>query len=255
MLDFFLYIACGLSAGLLAGYLGIGGGIVMVPFLTVVAGVDIKTAVPVSVTAIIVSSFSASNEYLKKGMVDLELVIVLSVFTALGGIAGSQLNAVAPAELIRLLLTVVLIYTAFSLLKGKKNSQQLTYQDNRGKYLIICTVLAFATGVLSALVGIGGGVILVPIIYLVIGLPLTVARGTSSIMTGFAAAAAATVYFLNGQIDPRIVTGVVLGIILGGKLGGFLGTIAKPAVVKVIFFIIMLYLAFELAYEPLMRLL
>ena len=75
MNEFFLYILCGLTAGLLGGYLGLGGGIVMVPFLTVIAGVDIKTAVPVSVTAIVVNSFSASNEYLKKGMVDMELVV------------------------------------------------------------------------------------------------------------------------------------------------------------------------------------
>lgn len=227
----------------------------MVPFLTVIAGVDIKAAVPVSVTAIVVNSFSASNEYLKRGMIDLELVVILSVFGVLGNIAGTQLSTVISGEYIRLILTVVLVYTAFSLVKTQKQTERLTYADNRGKYFLVCTVIAFATGILGALVGIGGGVILVPLTYLVIGLPLTVARGTSSLMTGFSAAAAATVYFMNDQIDPKICAGVVLGIIIGGKLGGFLGTKAKPVVVKILFGIVMLYLAFRMAYEPLMRLL
>lgn len=255
MLDQLLYILCGLCAGLLGGYLGLGGGIVMVPFLTIVAGVDIKTAVPVSVTAMVVNSFSASNEYLKKGMVDLELVIILSVFMVLGNISGSLLSAYIPGEYIRLILTVLLIYTAFSLLKGRKQAERMAFRDNRTKYLLICTLLAFVTGNLAALVGIGGGVILVPVLYLVIGLPMTTARGTSSLMIGFSAAAAATVYFVNGLIDPTIVSGVILGIIIGGKLGGYLGTMAKPMVVKVMFFILMLYLAYRLSYEPLMELL
>jgi len=248
--DFPMYVLCGLSAGLLGGYLGLGGGIVMVPFLTIVAGVDIKTAVPVSVTAIVVNSFSASNEYLKKGMVDLELAVILAIFMVLGNITGSNLSLVVPAEATRLLLTVILVYTAFSLLKGKKTTERVSFKDNRSKYILACTLIAFLTGVLAALVGIGGGVILVPMLYLVIGTPLSTARGTSSLLIGFSAAASTAVYFLHGLIDFSIITGVILGITVGGKLGGYLGTIARPLVVKVMFFIIMLYLAFRLAYEP-----
>ncbi|UCD64867.1 MAG: TSUP family transporter, partial [Candidatus Zixiibacteriota bacterium] len=84
MFDQLLYVLCGLSAGLLGGYLGLGGGVVMVPFLTVLVGIDIKQAAPISITAIVVNSFTASNEYLKRGMVDMELVIVLAVFMVLG---------------------------------------------------------------------------------------------------------------------------------------------------------------------------
>lgn len=255
ILDQSLYVLCGLTAGLLGGYLGLGGGIVMVPFLTVIAGVDIKAAVPVSVTAIVVNSLSASNEYLKKGMVDLELVIILSVFMSLGNISGSLLAGYIPGAHTSLILAVILVYTAFSLLKTKKNSERMTFSDNRTKYLFVTTVVAFVTGALSALVGIGGGVVILPVLYLVIGLPLSTARGTTSLMVGFSAAAATTVYFLSGQIDPAIVSGVVLGIILGAKLGGFLGTMAKPLAVKVVLFVVMLYLAFRLSYEPIKELL
>ncbi len=74
-------------------------------------------------------------------------------------------------------------------------------------------------------------------------------------MIGFSAAASSTVYFLNDSINFSVVAPVILGIIIGGKLGGFLGTLAKPMVVKVMFFIVMLYLAFRLGYDPLMELL
>lgn len=250
-----MYILCGLTAGLLGGYLGLGGGIVMVPFLTIVAGLDIKVAVPVSTTAIVVNSFSSSNEYLKKGMVDLEMVIVLAIFMVLGNITGSSLADLVPSQYTRLVLTVVLVYTAFSLLKNKREEEGISFKDCRNKHILLCSVIALFTGVLAGLVGIGGGVILVPMLYLLIGTPLSTARGTSSLLVGFSAAAATAVYFLHGAIDFSIVTGVVFGIMLGGKLGGFLGTMAKPKVVKIAFLIVMLYLAFRLSYQPLMEIL
>ncbi len=255
MIDQLMYILCGLSAGLLGGYLGLGGGVVMVPFLTVVVGIDIKQAAPVSITAIVVNSFAASNEYLKRGMVDMELVVVLAVFMVLGNIAGSLISTYIPGDYIQVAFAVLLVYTAFSLLKGRPATERMSFKDNRGKYLLICTLIAFVTGTLSALIGIGGGVVLVPILYLVIGLPMATARGTASLMMGFSAAAAATVYFLGDKIDLTIISGVVLGIIIGAKLGGYLGTMAKPMVVKVLFFVLLLYLAYRLSYEPVMGLL
>lgn len=255
MIEMLLYIGCGLSAGLLGGYLGLGGGIIMVPFLTVVIGFDIKEAVPVSITAIAVNSLAASNEYLKKGMVDLELVIILSFFMVLGNIVGSVFSNYISGNITQIIFSFLLVYAAFSFMKGRKPSDKLSYQDNRTKYLIICTAVVFITGILAALVGVGGGVVLVPVLYLIIGLPLTSARGTTSLMIGFSAVAAATVYFMMGQLDFKVATGVIFGILVGAKLGGYLGTIAKPVVVKVMFMIIMLYLAYKLSYQPIMDLL
>jgi len=246
-----LYLLCGFLAGMLGGYLGVGGGEIMVPFLTVIAGLDIKSAVPVSVAAIVVNSFSASNEYLKHGMVDLELVIVLAIFLVLGNIAGSNLSMVVPADYIKLLLTILLVYTAFSLLKGRRVSKRLIFSDNRTKYLPVCLALAFCVGTFASLVGIGGGVFLIPILYLIVGLPLTTARGTSSLMICFASASATAVYFVYDLIELSIAAPIILGIALGGKVGGFFGTGAKSIVIRVLFFLVMLYLAYELARGPL----
>lgn len=250
-----LYIVCGLSAGLLGGYLGLGGGIIMVPFLTVIAGFDIKEAVPVSITAIAVNSLTASNEYLKRGMVDLELVIMLSIFMVLGNITGSFVSNLIPGNITRVVFSVLLLYSTFSFFKGRSPSDKMTYQDNRCKYLIICTVLVYFTGILAGIVGVGGGIIIVPVLYLIVGLPLTTARGTTSLMIGFSAVAATTVYFMMGLLNLQVATGVIMGILVGAKLGGYFGTKAKPVVVKIMFMIIMLYLAYKLSYQPILELL
>ncbi len=255
MSPMFLYLCCGLTAGLLGGYLGLGGGIIMVPFLTIVTGLDIKTAVPVSVTATVVTSIASSNEYLKKGMVDLELSLILALFMVIGTITGSSLSPYIPSHYIQLTLTIVVLYTAVSLLKDKKVAEDSKLILNRNKNIVLSAGIAIFTGILSGLVGIGGGVIIVPVLYLLVGLPLSTSRGTSSLMIGFSAAAASTVYLLAGQIDFQIATAVILGIIVGGKIGGKLGAVAKPKIVKIVFFIVLLYVAFKLGHESLLEIL
>jgi len=255
MADLLLYIGCGLTAGLLGGYLGLGGGIIMVPYLTLVAGTDILTAVPVSVTAIVVNSIASSTEYLRKGMVDLEISLILAVFMTMGNIFGSKLSETVSTEFIQLVFTALLLYTSVVFIRGRKPKERIRFADNRKKYLPLCILLIFLTGMLAGLVGIGGGIILIPIMFLIIGLPLTTARGTSSFMIGFSAAASAAVYFLNGRLDTRIALPVVLGILVGGKLGGYFGTVAKPLVIRIVFFLLMLYLAIRIGYEPLRGLL
>ena len=246
MTEALLFVLCGILSGLLGGYLGIGGGVITVPFLTIILGIDIAYAVPASVISIIITSFASSNEYLKKGMVDLELVVLLSAFMVLGNIVGSGMSPFIPKLWIQLLLGLLLIYTAFSLLRTRKEKSQLSFQDNRVKYIVICTLLAFLTGSLSGLLGIGGGAILVPLLHLVIGVPLTAARGTSALMIGSSSAAAAAVYFFGGMVNVAIAAPVAFGAVLGGKLGGLAGTVAKPLIVKIIFFVVMLYLAWKL---------
>ncbi len=255
MIDTLLYLLCGLSAGILGGYLGLGGGIVMVPFLTVGLGIDIKDAVPVSAAAIVVNSFSASTEYLKKQMVDLEMIAILATFLVAGGISGSLLNGIIPTGVVRLIFTIVLVYTAFSLLKGRKNDTRHSVSEMRSFRLPLCIVLVFGTGILAGLIGVGGGVIIVPALFLIVGIPLSTARGTSSFITGFSAAAATAVYFFSDRIDLAIVSPVILGIIVGGKIGGYFGALAKPKIVRIIFFVVMLYLAIKLGYEPVMEML
>lgn len=242
-----LLVLCGVLAGLVGGYLGVGGGIVIVPFLTLAMGYDIKAAIPISMAAIVINSLASSSEYMKKGMVDLELMVVLTFAMVVGMIIGSTLLTIIPATYVKLLLAAVLAYTAISLLHGKEKTASAVAENKRAR-LKLAILLAALGGILAGLVGIGGGVIVVPLMFLLFGLPLSTARGTSSFIVGFSGAASLAVYFINGLVNLAVAPAVVLGTVIGGKLGGKLGTVAKPTPVKIIFFVLMIYVAFRLAY-------
>jgi uncharacterized membrane protein YfcA len=247
------YIGCGILAGLFGGYLGLGGGIVIVPFLTLAMGLDIKEAVPVSMAAIVVNSLAASSEYMKKGMVDIEIMVPLALSMVLGMVIGSSALYFIPQNFIRLLLAAVLLYTALSFLRGQEKSSSAAEQNKKTR-LVLCCLLAFGGGVLGSLVGVGGGIILIPLMFLVIGLPLSTSRGTSSFIVGFSGAASLGVYFLSGLLNFAVVPGVMLGTVIGGKLGGKLGTLAKPKAVKIVFFLVILWTAYKLGWPVLKEL-
>ncbi len=239
------YIACGILAGLFGGYLGLGGGIVIVPFLTLAMGIDIKQAVPVSIAAVVVNSLSASSEYMKKGMVDLEIMVPLAIAMVLGMIIGSSALYFVPQQYIRLLLAAVLLYTAVSLLRGQEKPKEHIERNKRNRLLLCCT-LALLGGLMGGLVGVGGGIILVPIMFLLIGLPLSTARGTSSFIIGFSGAASLGIYFLSGLVNLTVAPSVMLGTVIGGKLGGKLGAVAKPRLVKILLFVVLLWVSYKL---------
>lgn len=239
------YIGGGILAGLFGGYLGLGGGIIIVPFLTLAMGLDIKQAVPVSMAAIVVNSLSSSSEYMKKGMVDVEIMAPLSLAMVLGMIVGSSALYFIPQQLVRILLAAVLLYTAVSLLKGQEKPREHVERNKRNR-MLLCCALAFFGGIMGGLVGVGGGIILVPLMFLLLGIPLTTARGTSSFIVGFSGAASLGVYFLSGLVNLTVAPAVMLGTVLGGKLGGRLGAVAKPKIVKIIMFIVLLWVSYKL---------
>jgi uncharacterized membrane protein YfcA len=249
------YILCGAIAGVLGGYLGLGGGIVIVPFLTLIMGLDIKTAVPVSMAAIVVNSLASSSEYLKKDLVDLRLVVLLGICMIVGTAVGSSLLSIIPSDQIKLLFCVVLVYTGISLLKKNTSSDPSVTSDGYNRRLISVGILTGLGGIVAGLVGVGGGVIIIPLMFLVLGVPLSIARGTSSFIVGFAGATSVAVYLTNGLVSLAVVSPVMLGTILGGRLGGSLGALAKPKVVRIAFFVLLLYVAIRTGYGALKDLL
>jgi uncharacterized membrane protein YfcA len=255
MPDLLMYIGCGLVAGVLGGYLGLGGGIVIVPYLVVLAGQDIKAAVPVSLAAITVNSLSSSTEYLKKRMVDLDLVVTLATFLTVGNVCGSLMISAIPRDPLQLLFTAVLIYGAVAFLLSRKPKALGEAGASSRRITTLAIVVSSVAGLLGGLVGVGGGVILVPALYLLMGIPLTTARGTATFMMGFSTAASTVVLMVDREIDYAIAGPVILGTIVGGKIGGLMGTVAKPVTVRVILFVVLIYMAIRLGWEPLARLL
>jgi uncharacterized membrane protein YfcA len=247
VISLFSYFACGLLAGLLGGYLGLGGGVVIVPYLTMIAGVELKTAVPLSVTAIVVNSISSSTEYIKRGMINFELMVSLGIFMTLGNIAGSLVGPPMPESVLQFIFGLTLLYTAYAFVRKPENNGVTGHAADH-KYYYHCLAGAFATGVLGAMIGVGGGLIIIPLLYVVFGLPLATARGTSSFLIGASSAASVAVYFFSNRIDVSIAPPLLVGTIIGGKIGGYLGSLAKPKAVKWLFLTLLLYLAVRFIY-------
>jgi hypothetical protein len=173
----------------------------------------------------------------------------------IGNILGSTALRFVSIDFVQILFTIVLVYTAVVFLKGRKKRDHPEGQSHSTGHMVLSVVLALAAGLLGGLVGVGGGVLLVPALFLVLRLPLTTARGTMTFMFGFSAAASTVVFLLLDQIDFTIVGPVIFGILFGAKLGGLLGTSSKPLTVRVIFFVVLMYLAVRLGREPIGRLL
>lgn len=229
--------------------MGLGGGVILVPYMTIILGMDIKEAVPVSMIAIVVGTLSASTPYLKKSMVDTEQVVIISLFMVVGSVIGSLISSIISSAVLQILFSLVTLYAGVMMLLKKGNGKPPIHKDHGANYYILAGVISLIVGVFAALVGLGGGIFIIPILYLLFGKSIDEARGTSTLTIGFAAAAAAIVYFFNGQLDPIAAAPVILGVAAGGTVGGHLGTAAKPIVVKIIFLIIMLYIAYKLGME------
>ena len=218
----------------------------MVPFMAIVMGLDIKAAAPISMAAIIVGSMSASTPYLKKNSIDNELAVVLGVFMTIGGVTGSIISAYIPSNIIQLIFSVLVIYAALMLFKKKNESEKRWHSDNRTIYYSVAATAALFTGTIAATLGVGGGIFLIPALYLLFGKNLKVARGTSAMVIGFSATAATAVYLGSGRLDASAAMPVILGVVIGGMIGGQLGTLAKPLAVKIVFLIVMLFTAYKL---------
>ncbi|HOP05867.1 MAG TPA: sulfite exporter TauE/SafE family protein [candidate division Zixibacteria bacterium] len=245
--DLIWYISCGLVAGMAGGFLGIGGGVLLVPLLTVAAGLSVHTAVPVSITAVAAHSFASSNIYLKQGRVDLELALPVVLLMTMGSVLGGYLHPIISPHWVELLLAAMMIYTALSLIFTGKRQDDGMFEGLKSRNYGISAILAAAIGFLAGLIGVGGGELLVPILYSLARVPFKTARGTALLIISFSAAAASAVYFLEGAVEPRVLAPVLIGVIAGSQLGSFLGMRTPSSIARFVYIGVMAYLAYAMS--------
>jgi uncharacterized membrane protein YfcA len=230
-----------IGAGGFGSLVGIGGGIVIVPLLTVALGHDVKTAIAASLIGVIATSLSASPRYLRSGLVDQHLGLVLLVAAALGGLAGGITAGYLDGRLLALLFGLLLVLVALQMLRDILRPSQPPAVDEadqasgftssyveptsgeviayRARRVVPGTLLSFLAGNVSGLLGVGGGVINVPVMNLIMHVPIRVATTTSTYMLAATAVASSVVYLDAGRIDPLLAAPVALGIIIGARLG------------------------------------
>jgi len=259
----FLVIA--LLIGILGAMLGIGGGVLIIPVLTLFFDVPMKTAIGASIVTVIATSSAAEVVYLKEGLVHARLGMILEIATTLGALAGGLTAIAVSPRLLEGLFGLVLLYIVYSMqrLLNEGMSSRPTglldtrYQDPLTKrtvsygvrHLPYGLLASFLAGNISGLLGIGGGPIKVPIMVLVMGIPLKAAIATSSFMIGVTAATSAVLYYQRGYVDPRIAVPMALGVFIGGQLGSRLGGKMRNIVLERLFQVLLVFLAVEMLWK------
>lgn len=226
----------GIFAGSLGAMLGLGGGVLMIIFLLLALNIPAHQAVALSLIAVIASSSMAGSVYIKDRMTNLRLAMVLEAFTVSGAVAGAFLALSLPVSAIQALLGCVLFYTSVTMFRERKEEcfepsgsgfLQGEFYDERAcatvkyevKNLELGAVASLIAGAVSGIVGIGGGVIKVPIMNIVMKIPIKAAAATSNFMVGVTAAASAVIYFQSGLVDLHLAAPTILGIMVGAYIG------------------------------------
>jgi uncharacterized protein len=238
-----LLFAMSLGASALGGMLGMAGGIFVVPMLTTFCGVDIRAAIAASIVSVIACSCGSAASYLRHSLTNIRLAIVLELATTLGALTGVFLAGIVPVSFLFFLFSVILLLSAQQMLARRAEPEapitatrtgwgtslrlHSSYPSTVGGAEVPYVVqrvptgmmLMYGAGLVSALLGIGSGVLKIPAMDTALRLPLKVSSATSNFMIGVTAAASAGAYLVRGDIVPAIAGPVALGSVVGAALG------------------------------------
>jgi hypothetical protein len=270
-------LAGGAAAGVFGSLLGLGGGVLIVPLLTLGFGLDLRSAVGVSLVSVIVTSSAAAGVYLERNVANLRLGMTLELFTAMGALVGGLIAFVVDERFLAFLFAALLGYVSLSMVRKSAPASEgvapagslpdpapdpdppgdvealrsaalarLAGDDYPIRNLGRGIAGSAGAGVVSALLGVGGGIVKVPLMHMGMGVPLRVATATSNLMIGVTAAASAVIYLLRGEIDPYVAGPVAIGVFLGASAGSRVAHRIKLRVLQGLFVVVLLYTAFQM---------
>lgn len=259
------------GAGLLGALTGLGGGVVIVPLLALVFGVDLHYAMGASLVSVIATSSGAAAAFVREGYSNIRVGMFLEIATSLGAILGAFLAARLPAASIAVVFGLVLLYSAYQSLQPEKDpdvaikssllatrlKMDSTYPTAEGprRYRVqrvpLGFVLMLGAGGLSGLLGIGSGAFKVLAMDRGMRLPFKVSTTTSNFMIGVTAAASAGIYLSRGYVDPGLSMPVMLGVLAGSLLGARILMQAGIRILRIVFSVVIVLMAVEMIYSGL----
>ena len=294
MIDAVLLVGCGIVAGVFGSLLGLGGGILIVPILTLGFGFAVIKAVGVSLICVIVTSGAAAGVYLERRVANLRLGMTLELFTAIGALVGGLVAFLIPERTLELLFAGLLAYVAVTMARRRDSPrtlepagpvapavesavtaaavdspvtapsgaarpastddaaprrpflETLSGPDYRVRRVPFGIVGSLVAGLASALLGIGGGIVKVPVMHVVMGVPLRVATATSNLMIGITASASAIIYLIRGGIDPYAAAPTAIGVFIGASIGSRAAHRVDLRILRGLFVVILLYTAWQM---------
>jgi uncharacterized membrane protein YfcA/uncharacterized membrane protein len=241
-LAFFLIFGGSILAGFVGSLVGLGGGVFVVPLLTIGFGVPIQDAIGASIVSVIATSSGAAAAYVRDRLTNLRIGMFLEVATTIGAISGAVLAAIINSKVLFVVFGLVLIFSALPLIRDLGQEVPQGVQDDRfSKRLKLASSypdrrlgeevpyevtgvpagfsMMYVAGLISGLLGIGSGTFKVLAMDTAMHLPMKVSTTTSNFMIGVTAAASAGIYFQRGDINPLIAAPVALGVLLGAAGG------------------------------------
>jgi uncharacterized membrane protein YfcA len=269
-LEFSLLVWIGsFIAGFLGALTGLGGGVVIVPLLTSVFGVDIRYAIGASLVSVIATSSGAASAYIKQGYTNLRLGMFLEVATTIGALVGALVATFVSIKALTIVLAFVLLYSAYLAQQPRPESinsdpsdplatlfnlnssyptpdGKMTYQVHS---LPIGFGLMIVAGILSGLLGIGSGGLKVLAMDQIMRLPFKVSTTTSNFMIGVTAAVSAGVYLARGYIDPGLSMPVMLGVLPGALLGAKVLLGVRTPILRILFSLVLVAMSFKMVYN------
>jgi uncharacterized protein len=256
-------------AGVLGSLLGLGGGIIVIPALTLLFKIDIRYAIGASIVSVIATSSGAAAAYVRERMTNLRVAMVLEVATVSGAISGAFLAGHLNVRLLYIIFGLVMGYSALMMFRKRNQAnpedsipapwadylrlhssyydeslnQEVDYRVARTR---VGLGLMYIAGVVSGLLGIGSGALKVPAMDLAMRLPMKVSTATSNFMIGVTAAASAGVCFMRGDIDPFVTAPVAAGVVIGATAGSRLLGIVQSRKIRVVFVLVLLWVSLQM---------
>jgi uncharacterized membrane protein YfcA len=262
--------ALSVLAGFLGALTGLGGGVVVVPALTLALGVDIKYAIGASLVSVIATSSGAAAAYVREGFSNIRIGMFLEIATTTGAIVGALLTGRVGTHALAVIFGLVLIQSAYETsVKGAQVNAEPVESDGLGKRLRFGGSypvngkreeygarnvrtgfgIMFGAGMLSGLLGIGSGAVKVIAMDRAMRIPFKVSTTTSNFMIGVTAAASAGIYLSHGYITPPVAMPVMLGVLGGALVGAKVLVHARVRTLRIVFGVVILALAIEMIFN------
>ena len=265
--------AVALGASALGGMLGMASGIFIVPILTAFGHLSIHTAIATSIVSVIACSCGGAAPFLRGGLTNIRLAIVLETATTLGALTGVLLVGVIPVPCLYFLFAVILLLSAQQMLARRGDPSAAAFTDGalrtdpwrlhssypdralgrevayQVRRVPLGMALMYGAGLVSALLGIGSGVLKIPAMDTALRLPIKVSSATSNFMIGVTAAASAGAYFMHGDIIASIAGPVALGSVVGAVLGARILIAVSHDKIRLLFVVVLIVLAVQMLLE------
>ncbi|PYV48271.1 MAG: permease [Acidobacteria bacterium] len=267
----FLVWTGSLVAGFLGALTGLGGGVVLVPLLTLFFKVDLRYAIGASLVSVIATSSGSAAAYVKEGFSNIRIGMFLEIATTIGALLGAFLTAKVPASALAIIFGVVLLYSAYVSRRTRPRTETPeppdplatklkmngTFPDTSGiRNYNVYRVPAgfgvmFGAGAISGLLGIGSGALKVVAMDQAMKIPFKVSTTTSNFMIGVTAAASAGVYLSRGYIDPGLAMPVMLGVLIGSLMGTRVLVKTQTKLLRLVFSTVIVLLGLEMVLKGL----